>query len=504
MKNTTLVYADINCPFCFALHERLATLGLLEQVAWQAIEHAPAASANDNDPRLNELLNNEYKLVLQRAPDLIIHNPQFTPNTALINAVLYQLGNILPDQLIAFRTRVYRALWHEGKDISNPDVIRSLLHEFQLTDILGDFETLTHNNYWQELWLNGDFDMRIPAMAHTHNDDVMLGLQNPLTIRQFIEYKTVDYFDQSNVCKYKSKDKIAIFCANQHRSQLNEMLASCHFELHFFDKIAQLKHTLQQNDIELLLIDSTLDEKFSLCRNLNFEMPVEIPIIYFSFTSIIDVEANAFMMGASDLIDLSRQRMALCERIKVHVRNKKKLDILTAHASLDALTGLYNRREIDNYLERSWRNACRYQNQVAVFMIDIDHFKAYNDSYGHPKGDEALLLVANVLSGGRSEDLVGRIGGEEFIIIINDSANIDLESIANRIHKSLSHQAIEHNESDTASYLTVSIGVSSTHAHADNNYRMLLEEADQALYQAKKNGRNRTEFRELATPKYKQ
>lgn len=502
MKHKISVYADINCPFCFVLHERLCELNLIEKVNWFAIEHAPAADASTDDPKLSEQLNSEYKLVLKRAPETSIHNPMFIPNTKLINQVLLRVSIKEPAKSVTFRQRVYRALWQKGLDISAQSVIKTLLNEHQLAHISTELKNEPQLTYWQEMWLNGDFDLRIPALVNHHND-VLLGLQNPLTLQSFVNHKLIEHAEKYNYCQFKSKDNIAILAAPTTKTIIHTLLNNEAIELLFFDKISHLKRTLENKPIELLLIDAVIDPLFSLCRNLNFEKLVDIPIIYFTESDATsESESKALSMGASDIIDLTRQSDSLYERLKVHLRYKKKLDILTSHASHDCLTGLYNRREVDDFLQRSWRNACRHQKNIAVLMIDIDHFKDYNDHYGHPSGDEALLIVANALSSGRSEDLVGRIGGEEFIIIINDEPQSCLNKIASRIHNELSAQKVPHQKSKTNDYLTISIGIGSTIAHADNNYRMLLEVADQALYKAKSNGRNRTEANVLAAPKY--
>jgi diguanylate cyclase (GGDEF)-like protein len=209
-------------------------------------------------------------------------------------------------------------------------------------------------------------------------------------------------------------------------------------------------------------------------------------------------------MGAADYLHLPEQATSFFERLKVHIRYKKRLDILANHATHDPLTGLYNRREIDDFLERSWRNACRYKTEIGVLIIDIDFFKNYNDFYGHIGGDEALIKVANAIEMSlfRPDDLAGRIGGEEFIVVVNQTDEQSLFTLANRIHKQISELEIVHEKSETSDQLTISIGLALTTAHADNNYHMLLEYADKALYFAKSNGRNTSELAHLPTPSY--
>lgn len=501
MSKPTFVYADINCPFCYALHERLLKHNLLTHIEWRLIEHAPAANSKSIDPKLVELLGSEYQLVLKRATEVVIHNPHFIPNTALINETILAFQEQHPELSDDFRERIYKALWLEGEDISDPEVISRLLSHYGVQALICSDHLKQKLSYWQELWVNGDFDLRIPAMGNV-TGEVMLGLQNPLSIKRFINRQEVLRVDKGSVCQYKKRDKIAVLSAPYAAADVQSLFCDAEFEVLMVDKLCELKTLTEDKDVALIMIDHQLDKSFSLCRSLNFNVNVEVPIVYFAQSINEQDLLLAYTMGAVDMFELSQATALTLEKLKVHLRYKKKLDILTSHASHDSLTGLYNRREIDQTLERSWRSACRYGKELSVFMIDIDFFKRYNDHYGHPAGDEALMIVANVLASGRSEDVVGRIGGEEFIIIVHDTPEKELMTIAKRLFSDLKSHDIAHAQSSVEAHLTFSIGIATTTAHADNNYRMLLEEADKALYKAKALGRNQAQLYRLAQPNY--
>ena len=171
-------------------------------------------------------------------------------------------------------------------------------------------------------------------------------------------------------------------------------------------------------------------------------------------------------------------------------------------ASLDGLTGLYNRAAFDEFLKQHWRQHAQDQLQLSLIMIDIDCFKKYNDHYGHVPGDESLRAVANVLKAcvQRSNDMVARYGGEEFAIVLTDTAEAGSEIVIARVQAAIEQLAIPHERSDVAPTLTVSIGVSTcipnvnqpgtSQPGANQPEVNLIASADRAMYEAKQNGRN--------------
>jgi diguanylate cyclase (GGDEF)-like protein/PAS domain S-box-containing protein len=169
---------------------------------------------------------------------------------------------------------------------------------------------------------------------------------------------------------------------------------------------------------------------------------------------------------------------------------------LTRLSTTDALTGVGNRRLFDQMLKTEWQRAARRGDVLGLLMIDIDHFKEYNDHYGHPAGDVCLREVARMVgeSVRRGGELVARYGGEEFVLLLPGA---DLEAarlVAERCTELLADAKIEHRASVTSAWLTVSIGVASQAASASVDCGTLVEIADAALYRAKRCGRGRIEF----------
>jgi len=160
---------------------------------------------------------------------------------------------------------------------------------------------------------------------------------------------------------------------------------------------------------------------------------------------------------------------------------------------VDSLTGLGNRRKFDEVLEYRWALCLRTKRPVSFLMIDIDYFKKYNDTLGHPAGDECLKQVATLLKQAvsRETDTVLRVGGEEFGILMPDTDNVGAVNIAQQIHDRINTVKFPHPDSPIAPYITLSMGLETLKPSDNIPKSDLLDRADKALYQAKQEGRNR-------------
>jgi diguanylate cyclase (GGDEF)-like protein len=164
---------------------------------------------------------------------------------------------------------------------------------------------------------------------------------------------------------------------------------------------------------------------------------------------------------------------------------------LEALASIDGLSGLANRRSFDARLQVEWERAAGLKQPVALMMIDVDHFKLFNDNYGHLEGDQCLRVIAETLSAAASQsgDLAARYGGEEFVLLLPDTNLATALEIAGRLHHTVAALAIAHRLAPCG-HVTVSIGVASLTPIAGSDPQALIEAADSGLYAAKRKGRN--------------
>lgn len=195
-----------------------------------------------------------------------------------------------------------------------------------------------------------------------------------------------------------------------------------------------------------------------------------------------------------------RQRGSeLLEANKTLAKNFQDIDELheqlREQAIRDPLTGLYNRRYLDNTLERELAHCQREGKALSLIMIDVDHFKKYNDCYGHQAGDNCLRNVADALQAcaKRASDLVARYGGEEFTLVLADTNCADAQRVAESVRLSIEALAMPHEQSDSGR-VTVSVGVAVMTEHSYREVENLLRAADLALYRAKQSGRNQVQL----------
>ncbi|MDX1756157.1 MAG: diguanylate cyclase [Marinobacter sp.] len=173
--------------------------------------------------------------------------------------------------------------------------------------------------------------------------------------------------------------------------------------------------------------------------------------------------------------------------------NEELRQKLSDQANNDALTGIANRRAFDRALNVEWERLQREQTPLSLLFVDIDHFKLYNDAYGHGAGDDSLVLIATQLRNclRRPADLAARLGGEEFVVLLPGTEPSGAGDVAQRILTSVDNLRIRHESSPICDWVTVSIGVATMIPSPHSTPQQLLKAADDALYQAKSAGRQR-------------
>ena len=246
---------------------------------------------------------------------------------------------------------------------------------------------------------------------------------------------------------------------------------------------------LQEHRGSFIALSSIDDEE----RLYNFSEVGDLPLIVVVSLATEDVfsawRRNAILVGIGTLL-LCAALLALTGLLGRELRMRQRAEReLEALATTDPLTGLANRRKLDQTLEHEWRRAQRSGKPLSLIMFDIDHFKSFNDTYGHQDGDEALKRVGQTIKNcmRRSTDLAARYGGEEFAVVLTDTDASGAYNLAQSIRR-----AVEQLEPLTPGHrrITTSMGVSTCHVKPGDQLAGLINSADQALYQAKKAGRN--------------
>jgi len=255
---------------------------------------------------------------------------------------------------------------------------------------------------------------------------------------------------------------------------------------------------------------------FHLLQTLKGESDLkDVPVIFITSHGEAGFEVSALEMGAADFIAKPLKPSRVLARVRTQLRVKHLTDELRRTATSDALTGVANRRSFDEMLECEWLRAQRTGEPVSLLMVDVDHFKLFNDRYGHPKGDACLRDVALALVGAcqRPADLVARYGGEEFVALLPQTPRPGAERMADKVLNAVQALGIAHVDSPTRSHVSVSVGIAcyDPGAHGEKSFAELRSgntpfgpnasdlvlAADKALYCAKDAGRAQSKFQSI-------
>ncbi|MET1080470.1 MAG: diguanylate cyclase [Pseudomonas sp.] len=251
---------------------------------------------------------------------------------------------------------------------------------------------------------------------------------------------------------------------------------------------------LQQPALILLDVEMTGMNGYEVCAALKAD-PITRDCAVIIITAHVGMEHEiaALEAGAVDFISKPFNPPVVRARVQTHLRLQQQAAMMRQLANRDGLTGLYNRRYLDEVLAQEFERHRRQQLPLALAIIDVDHFKAYNDHYGHPQGDACLQGVANAINSGarRPGEWVARYGGEEFAVILPYTDAAAAEGYGQWICEQIQALQIPHQGSTTAPTVTISVGLVSLVPTLQSSMQQLVAAADQALYQAKTDGRNR-------------
>jgi two-component system cell cycle response regulator len=246
---------------------------------------------------------------------------------------------------------------------------------------------------------------------------------------------------------------------------------------------------------DVILLDIMMPgmDGFEVCQLLKSDYEVmDIPVIMVTAKTEGNDLKNAFEIGAVDYIKKPFDDLEVVARINSVLRTKQNQDKLKEMANRDGLTGIYNHALLIELFEKEMKKQERNGDDLSFIMLDIDHFKKVNDTYGHTVGDLVLKDLARILSNSiRDSDFVGRYGGEEFSIVLTNANEINTYEMCERIKSKIQHHQFYADE--LSIQVTVSMGYyCKTLSDPISSFDM-IKRADEALYKAKKNGRNRVE-----------
>jgi two-component system, chemotaxis family, response regulator WspR len=262
----------------------------------------------------------------------------------------------------------------------------------------------------------------------------------------------------------------------------------------------QIKVPLATAEFDLILLDYSLPDVNgnALCESIkSLNLYWETPIVILTGNDDLEILKEAFDHGASDFIRKPIHRLELIARVHAALRIKQKTqqlrianEILKDLYTSDPLTNLSNRGSFDQHLTLEWQKHVENKIWLSLIMIDVDYFKAFNDTYGHQAGDNCLIRIAETISNSlhRPTDFVARYGGEEFVVLLPQTDAGGAVEVAEKIRKAVSKVNIKRGPDE---HVTISCGVATSMQNSKSSAEELLKAADLALYAAKKSGRNK-------------
>ncbi|ASP39551.1 diguanylate cyclase response regulator [Bacterioplanes sanyensis] len=284
-------------------------------------------------------------------------------------------------------------------------------------------------------------------------------------------------------------EQMTVLLADDSPENIQALAACLHeqFQLKVANNGEQCLELARRFHPDLILLDIEMPgmNGFDVCQQLkDTDATADIPIIFVSGHTSLASEERGLELGAVDYIFKPIRPAIVKARVNTHITLKRQRDRLAQLAMRDQLTGLYNRHYLMEHIGQRLSRCHRHGYQMAALMIDIDHFKRINDELGHQQGDDVLTSLGTFLcSYFRTEDLVARLGGEEFLVVLDPCPDGHMMDKAQQ----LLHAVEQLNPAGTP--ITISIGATSV--KKDDSLGSLLKRADDALYQAKQQGRNR-------------
>ncbi len=492
------VYADFNCPFSYALSERLHLSGLEQQVDFRMIQREPQLRCGQIDLELLAELTSEVAEVRRRAPSTEINVPMFRPGSAAASALVYAVSRQDPSAATQLRRRIFRALWVEGMDISRPGMLASLLLELDIDLPSPDSSSNEELSAWQSEWANNtEFARHLPVVI-SECGETLIGFPLEPELESFLESGSL-LSDEMTDGLWESRRRQRILVLDNDAVSLRMIIEQMHdaqVEV-VEDFIGLIAHARSFGMPDMVIVNTSLVGSISgsdWWRNwTNSDACPAIPVIHITESRTPEAKAAAFALGAVDVISRPFHPRTLRARLYMHLQALKTQQRINGMARIDALTSVCNRREFDARLSSEWIVAADNSRSLALLIIDVDKFRDYNDRLGHLHGDDCLVKVAKLLNAciQPSGKLLARFDGAVFVVLMPDEDADSALELARETRRAIAASEIPHPASPVGPYVTVSVGISAMLPTHGLGCTLMIEQAEIALFQAKRQGPDR-------------
>ncbi len=255
----------------------------------------------------------------------------------------------------------------------------------------------------------------------------------------------------------------------------------------------------ETDEVDLVLLDAQMPgmDGFETCARLKANTDTkDLPVILVGTPEDEIMEAKGLFQGAADFLPRPVRASAARARVKTHLENRRFREVLQRLSWLDAVTGIPNRERFEEALDNEWRRNARNRTPIALLLMEVDHFNQFCEIHGKSAGDETLRRLIDALTGGiqRAGDVVGRYNDRAFACLLPETDTLGAVSVGERVRAELNSMAIPHEGSESAPFVTLSLGVASLVPSRTDVLKDLTDSAEAALLRAQQRGGNQVVF----------
>ncbi len=497
MPATELIsYADLNCPFCFVLFQRLTTAEQEIPVIWRLVEHDPGIERQPFSIKKQSELSEEVYQANRLAPDVLVCLPQRRPCTRLANELFIKTLLYFPEKANELLATLFKALWWDGIDISRLDNLRNILEPLEvghLLDIPCDPDVQNRKHEWQLSWeLSSNKDL-LPVLQFQDGKSLN-GLPEPSELSAFLSQQEIT-LSYPGHCDAKPKADILILGENDAiwpfvsaiRGQYNMRVVDSFTALH------QYVDTTRSPAAILLDGDQLTESLKDICCLIQQCWPITPPAIFVVMDDITEEQQiAAWRCGMTDLISHRYTPALFKEKFAALVNLKQDHDYLQQAAWSDSVTGLGNQKKLYKTLSKEWRRDSRIQTPVSLLIINLDFFRDVINR-DQSKADKMIQQVAEKLNDSisRACDKVCRFNDDTFAMVLPNTDHKGACHLAEQVREGVEALQIDCPTSEVCAHLTVSVGVATMVPDLENQFQSLIDSARERQQLATSTSRNR-------------